>query len=81
MTEAVQKQQKTRDEVQQRIEEETSIQGCHKQRLKELKKRLRMEDTQLQKKLHSLKEAQSLRDRWQGERLSMKGKEHVMHPA
>ena len=67
MAETAQKQQRTRDEVQERFDQETSMSGCHKQRRKDLAERLRMEDTKLQRKQQNLKEAQSLRDRWQGE--------------
>ena len=62
-----QKQQRTRDEVQERFDEETSAPGCHKQKRKELSERLNMEDTKLQRKQQNLKEAETLRDRWQGE--------------
>lgn len=65
MTETAQKQQRTRDEVQERFDQETSMSGCHKQRRKDLAERLRMEDTKLQRKQQNLKEAEGLRDRWQ----------------
>ncbi len=74
MTEAVQKQQSTRDTMQQRLDEVNSTPGCNKQRptdLKDLEKDLCIEETQLQKKQQLLKEAQSLRDRWEGEHLAM----------
>ena len=74
MAETAQKQQRTRDEVQERFDQETSMSGCHKQRRKDLAERLRMEDTKLQRKQQNLKEAQGLRDRWQGEDSVMKAK-------
>ncbi|CAL5227811.1 g10837 [Coccomyxa viridis] len=64
MTESAKKQQQTRDEVQERLDEEASASGSHKQRSKDLSERLRMEDTKLQRKQQNLKEAESLRDRW-----------------
>ncbi len=67
MTESAKKQQQTRDEVQERLDEEASASGSHKQRSKDLSERLRMEDTKLQRKQQNLKEAESLRDRWHGE--------------
>ena len=78
MTEAAQKQQTVRDEVQQQIDDETSESGCRKQHLK---KRLTEEDEKLQLKQDNLKEAQSLRDSWHGEHLHMEGADHVMHLA
>ena len=84
MTEAVQKQQSTRDTTQQRLDEVNSIPGCNKQRptdLKDLEKGLCGEDAQLQKKQQNLDEAQSLRDSWLGEHSGMTDEHHVMHPA
>ncbi len=80
MTEAVQKQQTIRDEVQQQIDDETSESGCRKQHLK---KRLAEEDEKLQLKRDNLKEAQrqALRDSWHGEHLDMEDADHVMHLA
>ena len=81
MTETAQKQQRTRDEVQERFDQETSMSGCHKQRRKDLAERLRMEDTKLQRKQQNLKEAQGLRDRWQGECPLTLIRSHAMHTA
>ena len=76
MIEALQLQQRTRDEIQQRIHEEV-----HKKDLKGLRERLSKEDAKLQSKQDNLKEAQSLKDSWYGERLSMEGADRIVHPA
>lgn len=67
LTESVQKQQRTRDEVQERFHQETLMSGCHKQRRKDLTERVHIEDAKLQRKQQNLKELQGLKDSWQGE--------------
>lgn len=66
LTESAQKQQKTRDGVQERYEQETSKPDCHKQRSKDLTERLQMEAAKLQRKQQNLEEIQSLKETWKG---------------
>ena len=66
LTESVQKQQHTRDEVQERYDQETSKSDSHKQRSKDLTERLQMEDAKLQRKQQNLKDIQSLKEAWNG---------------
>jgi hypothetical protein len=66
LTESVQKQQQTRDEVQERYGEETSKPDSHKQRSKDLTERLQMEDAKLQRKQQNLRDTQSLKETWNG---------------
>ncbi len=62
LTQSVEKQQKTRDEVCERCHQETLKPECHKPRSKDLTERLQMEDAKLQRKQQNLKEMQSLQE-------------------
>ena len=68
LADSVQKQQRAKDEVQQRFNEEAGQPGCQKQRKKDLTDRLQVEDAKLQKKQQNLREAQSVQESWQGVR-------------
>jgi len=77
MNESFQKQQRTFDEVQQRSDHEASMSGSHKQRSKDLKELLSMENTKLQRKEQNLKVAESLVDSRQGERSGISSQDRL----